>query len=70
MTDSKKRPTLTDDNMKTTAVNRRSLLSRTGIGAAALVVGLVAAAGTAQAGDTADTYDDDKNDRRKSTDSD
>ena len=70
MTDSKKRLTLTDADMKTTSVNRRSLLSKTGIGAAALAAGLVAAAGTAQAGDHANTYDNDSSDRRPSTDSD
>ncbi len=70
----KLRKTLSDADIVTDrAVSRRSLLSATGLGlgAAALAIGVVAAAKPAHAAsDKANTYDNDSNDRRPSTDND
>jgi hypothetical protein len=67
--------TLSDaDITSSAAVNRRSMISSVGrgLGLAALAAGAVAASSTtAHAGsDRANTYDNDSNDRRPSTDND
>ena len=66
--------TLSDSDIKSdTTVNRRSMISAVGrgLGLAALAAGAVAATATAaHASDKANTYDNDSNDRRPSTDND
>lgn len=70
----KPRKPLTDADITTDrAVSRRSLLSATGLGlgAAAVAIGVVAGSRPAHAAsDKANTYDNDSNDRRPSTDND
>jgi|GEM_PF-3370859 len=66
---------LTDsDIVSKAALNRRSMLATAGraVGAAAVAIGaIVATSGTAHASsDKANTYDNDANDRRPSTDND